>query len=64
MLLYECFTFCSGNELNCTLWGVFAQQFNDFLKATNDHGKIMIVLSLAMMKAWDGKQSEITYLSI
>ncbi|PWA48302.1 replication protein A 70 kDa DNA-binding subunit B [Artemisia annua] len=44
-----------GNELNCTLWGVFAQQFNDFLEATVDHGKIMIVLSLAMMKSWDGK---------
>ncbi|PWA49338.1 nucleic acid-binding, OB-fold protein [Artemisia annua] len=41
------------NELNCTLWGVFAQQFNDFLEATVDHGKIMIVLSLAMMKSWD-----------
>ncbi|PWA85725.1 nucleic acid-binding, OB-fold protein [Artemisia annua] len=44
-----------GNELNCTLWGAFAQQFNDFLKATVDHGKIMIVLSLGMMKSWDGK---------
>ncbi|PWA52086.1 replication protein A 70 kDa DNA-binding subunit B [Artemisia annua] len=44
-----------GNELNCTLWSVFAQQFNDFLEATVDHGKIMIVVSLAMMKSWDGK---------
>ncbi|PWA44341.1 nucleic acid-binding, OB-fold protein [Artemisia annua] len=44
-----------GNELNCTLWGVFAQQFNDFLETTVDHGKIMIVLSLAMIKSWDGK---------
>ncbi|PWA68659.1 nucleic acid-binding, OB-fold protein [Artemisia annua] len=35
--------------------GVFAQKFNDFLKATVDHGKIMILLSLAMMKVWDGK---------
>lgn len=46
--------FDRGNELKCTLWGVFAQQFNDFLKANVDHGKIMIVMQFAMMKAWDG----------
>ncbi|GJU55377.1 replication protein A 70 kDa DNA-binding subunit B [Tanacetum coccineum] len=27
-----------GNELRCTLWGVFAEQFCDFLNACNDHG--------------------------
>ena len=46
--------FDRGNELKCTLWGVYAQQFNDFLKTTVDHGKIMIVVQFAMMKAWDG----------
>ncbi|GJS19002.1 replication protein A 70 kDa DNA-binding subunit B [Tanacetum coccineum] len=44
-----------GNELRCTLWGVFAEQFCDFLNACNDHGKIILVLQLAMMKFWDGK---------
>ncbi|GKC60761.1 replication protein A 70 kDa DNA-binding subunit B, partial [Tanacetum coccineum] len=43
-----------GNELKCTLWSAFAQQFNDFLNTCSDHGKIIVVLQLAMMKIWDG----------
>ncbi|GKF59127.1 nucleic acid-binding, OB-fold protein, partial [Tanacetum coccineum] len=39
-----------GNELNCTFWGVFAEQFCDFLNACNDNGKIILVLQMAMMK--------------
>nr|GEZ68555.1 replication protein A 70 kDa DNA-binding subunit B [Tanacetum cinerariifolium] len=31
-----------GNELQCTLWSAFAQQFNDFLKTCADHGKIIL----------------------
>ncbi|GJX18592.1 hypothetical protein Tco_0221269 [Tanacetum coccineum] len=42
-----------GNELKCTLWSAFAQQFNDFLNTCSDHGKIIVVLQLAMMKIWD-----------
>ncbi|GJX45921.1 nucleic acid-binding, OB-fold protein, partial [Tanacetum coccineum] len=43
-----------GNELKCTLWSGFTQQFNDFLDTCSDHGKIIVVLQLAMMKIWDG----------
>ncbi|GJY10692.1 replication protein A 70 kDa DNA-binding subunit B [Tanacetum coccineum] len=39
-----------GNELKCTLWSAFAQQFNDFLNTCSDHGKIIVVLQVAMMK--------------
>ncbi|GKC50496.1 replication protein A 70 kDa DNA-binding subunit B [Tanacetum coccineum] len=49
------FDFRGGNELQCTLWSEFAQQFNDFLNTCVDHGKIIVVLQLAMMKIWDGK---------
>ncbi|GJX44846.1 ATP-dependent DNA helicase PIF1-like protein [Tanacetum coccineum] len=49
------FDFRGGNELQCTLWSVFTQQFNDFLNTCTDHGKIIFVLQLAMMKIWDGK---------
>ncbi|GJZ06892.1 replication protein A 70 kDa DNA-binding subunit B [Tanacetum coccineum] len=44
-----------GNEINCTLWGDFAQQFNDFLNTCDDHDRIILVLQLAMMKFEDGK---------
>ncbi|GKA57852.1 replication protein A 70 kDa DNA-binding subunit B [Tanacetum coccineum] len=44
-----------GNELQCTLWSAFAQQFNELLNTCTDHGKIIFVLQLAMMKIWDGK---------
>ncbi|PWA77042.1 nucleic acid-binding, OB-fold protein [Artemisia annua] len=44
-----------GNELSCTLWGSYTQQFSDFLDKCSDHGKIIAVLQLAMMKVWDGK---------
>ncbi|PWA97567.1 replication protein A 70 kDa DNA-binding subunit B [Artemisia annua] len=44
-----------GNELRCTLWGSFAQEFTDFLNQTADHTKIIVVLYLGMMKIWDGK---------
>ncbi|GJZ89051.1 replication protein A 70 kDa DNA-binding subunit B [Tanacetum coccineum] len=42
-----------GNELKCTLWSAFVQQFNDFLNTCSDHEKIIVVLQLAMMKIWD-----------
>ncbi|GKD27788.1 replication protein A 70 kDa DNA-binding subunit B, partial [Tanacetum coccineum] len=42
-----------GNELRCTLWGVFAEQFCDFLNACNDHGKIILVLQTGQDKFWD-----------
>nr|GEU68754.1 hypothetical protein [Tanacetum cinerariifolium] len=42
-----------GNELQCTLWSAFAQQFNDFLNTCANHEKIILVLQLAMMKIWD-----------
>nr|GEV44474.1 hypothetical protein [Tanacetum cinerariifolium] len=44
-----------GNEIICTLWDDFAQLFNDFLNTCNDHGRIILVLLLAMMKFGDGK---------
>ncbi|GJT67701.1 replication protein A 70 kDa DNA-binding subunit B [Tanacetum coccineum] len=44
-----------GNKLQCTLWSAFAQEFNDFLNTCADHGKIILVLQLVMMKIWDGK---------
>ncbi|PWA85370.1 replication protein A 70 kDa DNA-binding subunit D [Artemisia annua] len=44
-----------GNELRCTLWGAFAQQFSDFLTECPDHTKIIAVLYLGMMKFWNGK---------
>nr|GFC18976.1 replication protein A 70 kDa DNA-binding subunit B [Tanacetum cinerariifolium] len=44
-----------GNEIKCTLWGDYAQQFNDFLNSCDDHGRIVLVLQIAMMKFWDGK---------
>ncbi|GJZ25698.1 replication protein A 70 kDa DNA-binding subunit B, partial [Tanacetum coccineum] len=31
-----------GNELQCTLWSAFAQQFNDFLNTCADHEKIIL----------------------
>ncbi|PWA84245.1 nucleic acid-binding, OB-fold protein [Artemisia annua] len=42
-----------GTELRCTLWGVYAQQFSDFLNKCSDHGKIIVVVQLAMTKIWD-----------
>ncbi|PWA52161.1 replication protein A 70 kDa DNA-binding subunit B [Artemisia annua] len=44
-----------GTELRCTLWGVYAQQFSDFLNKCDDHGKIIVVVQLAMTKIWDAK---------
>ncbi|GJX27536.1 replication protein A 70 kDa DNA-binding subunit B [Tanacetum coccineum] len=44
-----------GNELQCTLWSAFSQQFNDFLTTCTNHGKIILMLQLAMTKIWDGK---------
>ncbi|PWA91525.1 replication protein A 70 kDa DNA-binding subunit D [Artemisia annua] len=44
-----------GNELRCTLWGVYAQQFQDFVDACQNRGKIILILQLGMMKIWDGK---------
>ncbi|GJZ98048.1 replication protein A 70 kDa DNA-binding subunit B [Tanacetum coccineum] len=41
------------NEIKCTLWGDYAQQFNDFLNSCDDHGKIVLVLQFAMIKFWD-----------
>ncbi|GJU60944.1 hypothetical protein Tco_1238710 [Tanacetum coccineum] len=34
---------------------VCTQQFNDFLNTCDDHGKIILVMQLAMMKIWDAK---------
>nr|GEW47765.1 hypothetical protein [Tanacetum cinerariifolium] len=31
-----------GNEIKCTLWGNYAQQFNDFLNSYDDHGRIVL----------------------
>ncbi|GKB28483.1 replication protein A 70 kDa DNA-binding subunit B, partial [Tanacetum coccineum] len=42
-----------GNEIKCTLWGDYAQQFNDFLNSCDDHDRIVLVLQFAMMKFWD-----------
>ncbi|GKB05074.1 nucleic acid-binding, OB-fold protein [Tanacetum coccineum] len=44
-----------GNEINCIMWGDFAQQLTDFLNTCGDHGRINLVLQLAMMMFWDGK---------
>ncbi|PWA66139.1 replication protein A 70 kDa DNA-binding subunit B [Artemisia annua] len=44
-----------GNELRCTLWGSYAQQFQDFVDACPNRGKIMLILQFGMMKIWDGK---------
>ena len=54
VLIYNLHIFDSGNELGCTLWGSYAQQFSDFLNTCSDHGKIIAILQLAMMKIWDG----------
>ncbi|PWA46838.1 nucleic acid-binding, OB-fold protein [Artemisia annua] len=44
-----------GNEMRCTLWGAFAQQFTDFVENCPNRGKIMLIMQLGMMKIWDGK---------
>nr|GEY83129.1 hypothetical protein [Tanacetum cinerariifolium] len=44
-----------GNEIKYTLWGDYAQQFNDFLNSCDDHDRIVLVSQFAMMKFWDGK---------
>nr|GEX49956.1 replication protein A 70 kDa DNA-binding subunit B [Tanacetum cinerariifolium] len=31
-----------GNEIKCTLWGDYAQLFNDFLNSCDDHGMIVL----------------------
>nr|GEX41294.1 zinc finger, CCHC-type [Tanacetum cinerariifolium] len=49
-----CRVTCSGIEIKCTLWGNYAQQFNDFLNSYDDNGRIVLVLQFAMMKFWDG----------
>nr|GEX63564.1 hypothetical protein [Tanacetum cinerariifolium] len=38
-----------GNKIKCTLWGDYAQQFNDFLNSCDDHGRIVLVLQFAMI---------------
>ncbi|PWA73059.1 replication protein A 70 kDa DNA-binding subunit D [Artemisia annua] len=48
-----------GTELRCTLWGVYAQQFSDFLNKCDDHGKIIVVVQLAMTKIWDGNVADL-----
>ncbi|PWA58172.1 nucleic acid-binding, OB-fold protein [Artemisia annua] len=53
-----------GTELRCTLWGVYAQQFSDFLNKCSDHGKIIVVVQLAMTKIWDGNVAYIFNLHI
>ncbi|PWA44009.1 replication protein A 70 kDa DNA-binding subunit C [Artemisia annua] len=40
-----------GTELRCTLWGVYTQQFSDFLNTCSVHGKIIAVVQLAMTKS-------------
>ena len=45
---------CSGNEIRCTLWGAYAQQFQDFVDGCPNRGKIMLILQFGMMKIWDG----------
>lgn len=42
-----------GVELNCTLWGAFAQEFCD--SKCDDHGLIIAVVQLCMTKIWDAK---------
>nr|GEW80098.1 hypothetical protein [Tanacetum cinerariifolium] len=51
-----------GNEIKCTLWGDYSQQFNDFLNSCDDHDRIVLVLQFAMMKFWDGNfyESDLT----
>ncbi|PWA44532.1 nucleic acid-binding, OB-fold protein [Artemisia annua] len=49
------FADADGNELRCTLWGAYAQQFQDFVDTCPNRGKIMLILQLGMMKIWDGK---------
>ncbi|PWA95136.1 nucleic acid-binding, OB-fold protein [Artemisia annua] len=44
-----------GVELRCTLWGSYAQQFQDFVDACSNRGKIMLIVQFGMMKIWDGK---------
>lgn len=34
---------------------MYAQQFSDFLNNCSDHGKIIVVVQLAMTKIWDAK---------
>ncbi|GJX84924.1 ATP-dependent DNA helicase PIF1-like protein [Tanacetum coccineum] len=49
-----------GNELQCTLWSAFSQQFSDFLSTCSD-GKIIMVLQLEMMKMWDGNTKTLPF---
>ena len=44
-----------GNELDVTLWGSYVEQFNEFLTSTVDHGKVIAVIQLVLMKLWDSK---------
>ncbi|PWA74680.1 replication protein A 70 kDa DNA-binding subunit C [Artemisia annua] len=44
-----------GVELRCTLWGSYAQQFQDFVDGCSNRGKIMLIAQFGMMKMWDGK---------
>ncbi|PWA96460.1 nucleic acid-binding, OB-fold, Replication protein A, OB domain protein [Artemisia annua] len=53
LTLIDAEMFFRGIELRCTLWGVYAQQFSDFLNNCDDHGKIIVVVQLAMTKIWD-----------
>nr|GEY78181.1 hypothetical protein [Tanacetum cinerariifolium] len=36
------FVDAEGNELKCTFWGAFAQQFSDFLSTCSDHVKMYV----------------------
>ncbi|PWA95176.1 nucleic acid-binding, OB-fold protein [Artemisia annua] len=44
-----------GNEMRCTLWGAYAQQFSDFVDTCANRGKILLIMQLCMMEIWDGK---------
>ena len=57
-VLKLCLYNCRVVELNCTLWGAFAQEFCDFLSECDDHGTIIAVVQLCMMKIWDGNFSK------
>nr|GEV99450.1 nucleic acid-binding, OB-fold protein [Tanacetum cinerariifolium] len=48
-------TMSKGSEIKFTLWGDYAQQFNDFLYSCDDHDMSVLVLQFAIMKFWDGK---------
>ncbi|GJR33831.1 probable polygalacturonase [Tanacetum coccineum] len=49
-----------GQVVSCEDLDNYKKWLNDFLNTCGDHGKIILVFQLAMMKFWDGGVSNVT----